>query len=114
MQLDLPQEEGIEQEDMTPDEVAASLSFATTLGEKMMTPMQAEGMEQPQEEGEAAPMQEEPQPTEAPMEEPVAEETEPEAEQPDIEALVDAKVEEKMSALREELTAALSEDDEQS
>lgn len=101
--IDLSQEE---ETDLTADEAAASLSFATTLGEKMLMPMEAEGMEQPQEEGEVP---EQPQEQETPA--PTVEE--PKEETPDIEAIVDAKVEEKMQALREELSAALNEEDEQ-
>ena len=86
------------QEDITPDEAAAALAFSTQLGEGMMPQV---------EQTEEAPTETAPEQPSEPVEE--VEQPKPE----DIEALVDAKVEEKMQILRDELTAALTEEDEQ-
>lgn len=98
-------------EDITPDESAASLAFATNLSERFMEQQAIDhgiGQEEAPQEAETSPGGEE---TLEVVEDPVVEEQPEEA---DIEALVDAKVEEKMSALREELTNALSEEDDKS
>lgn len=92
-------------EDVTPDESAAVLSFANTLQERFMEQEAAMAGVEASEEQESAPQDEE---TNEMVEDPAAEEQAPEQ---DIEALVEAKVEEKMSVLREELTSALAEDD---
>lgn len=80
--------------DLTPDEAAASLSFANTLAEDSM-PVAPESPEMAQGEAEGQ----------------EATEDKGQEKEADIEALVDAKVEEKMSELREELTSALAEEE---
>lgn len=86
------------EEQMTGDEIAASLSFATHLsdGLAMSQSVAPESEEMAQEGMENT---EEPATTEQPQE-------------ADIEALVEAKVEEKMNELSEKLTSALAEEDE--
>lgn len=80
----------LESQDLTPDEAAASLSFANGLAENMM-----------------------PQVPEMAQEEQITEETTetPQMEEADIEAIVEAKVEEKIGELREQLTSALAEEE---
>jgi hypothetical protein len=87
-------EQDIVSDDLTPDEAAASLSFANTLAEDSM-PQAPESPEMAQGEAEGEEMTE----------------TKGQEKEADIEALVDAKVEEKMSELREELTSALAEEE---
>lgn len=84
--------------EMTPDEAAASLAFATHLSEQMMPRPQIEAPEAPQS-SETAPGEAMPQETSQPTPE-------------DLEALIDERagkvVEEKLSAFREEMAKTMS------
>lgn len=81
--------------DLSPDEAAASLAFATNLQENSMPQAPVEQEMAPQDE----------MISQEPQDGAMAEDT-------DIEAIVEAKVEEKMADLREELKSALDEEEE--